>query len=422
MVRGLVNLMSRFRRAPKKRETPLQDKRFAFFTGPLLKRLLSGAWVTGSLAAFLLLGPASVAPASPAFKDRHAPPGDSFRQATPGYHYRFPEDHGSHDEFRTEWWYYTGHLSTTDGRPFGFQLTFFRRGIRSEAVQSNPSRWAVRHLYLAHFAVTDIRHGRFRYAEKVSRAGLGKAGAETGTLRVWIDRWIAETASPAHDAHHLRAASDGFAVDLILDAEKPPVIHGRQGTSRKGPGPGQASHYYSLTRLATAGVLEVDGTPYRVTGTSWMDHEFGSGDLGEDQVGWDWYSLQVDGGLEVMLYVLRRRDGTPDPASSGTLVFPEGRSQHLERTDFQVAALDHWTSPESGARYPSRWWITVPRYGLAFTLSPRLPHQELITRRSTLVTYWEGAVEVTGTRLGAPLTGQGYVELTGYAERFGPRL
>ncbi len=370
-------------------------------------------------ASFCLLILAQIAPASPA---QEASPKESFkesfRQAAPGYHFRFPQDHGTHDEFRTEWWYYTGHLSTKDGRPFGFQLTFFRRGIQAEAVKSNPSRWAIRHLYLAHFALTDIRDGRFRYAEKVSRAGLGKAGAEAGHLRVWIDRWVTEATAAASDAHHLRAEADGFALDLILKPEKPPVIHGTQGISRKGAKPGQASHYYSLTRLAAEGEVEVDGVRYPVSGSGWMDHEFGSGDLGEDQVGWDWYSLQLRGGQEVMLYVLRRRDGTPDPASSGTLVDADGRSQHLEARDFQVTALDHWTSSASGARYPSRWRIAVPRLGLVVDLTPRLAHQELLTQRSTQITYWEGAVDVTGTHQGASVAGQGYVELTGYAEPF----
>ena len=346
----------------------------------------------------------------------------SFRLASPGYSYRFPHDHGSHDEFRTEWWYYTGHLSTESGRRFGYQLTFFRRGLDQEQVRANPSRWAIRHLYLAHFALSELDKGRFRYAEKASRAGLGKAGAEAGRLRVWIDRWLAEAPSAQHDPHHLKASAEDFSIDLMLAPEKPPVAHGDRGVSRKGNAPGQTSHYYSLTRLATTGTLSLNGKPQAVTGLSWMDHEFGSGDLAEDLVGWDWFSVQLDNRHELMFYRLRRADGTADPASSGTLVFPDGRSHHLSADDLQIEVVNHWTSQASKARYPSRWRIAAPTLALSLDLAPQLSDQELMTSRSTQVTYWEGAVEVTGMFHGAAVAGQGYVELTGYAARFRQRL
>lgn len=340
---------------------------------------------------------------------------DGFRQAVTGYLYRFPRDHGSHDEFRTEWWYYTGHLTAANGRRFGYQLTFFRRGINSKEVRSNPSRWAVRHLYLAHIALSDPGTGRFRYAEKVSRAGIGKAGAETGQLHVWIDRWIAEAIPFRRDVHHLNASASDFSIDLFLTPEKPPVVHGDQGISRKGAALGQASHYYSLTRLATTGTLTVDGKVLQVTGTSWMDHEFGSGDLGRDQVGWDWFSVQIENHIELMFYRLRRADGSADSASSGTLTFADGRSRFLTASDLQIETLAHWSSAASGARYPSRWRLSVPSLALSLELVPELADQELITSSSTQVTYWEGAVQASGTYETARVTGQGYVELTGYA-------
>lgn len=345
-----------------------------------------------------------------------------FRPALAGYSYLFPRDHGSHDEFRTEWWYYTGHLSTASGRRYGYQLTFFRRGVDQASVRSNPSRWAIRDLYLAHLALSDHDQARFRYAEKISRAGIGKAGAETGRLRVWIDRWSAEALPSVQDRHHLRASAEDFSLDLFVTPEKPPVIHGEGGVSRKGGALDQASHYYSLTRLATTGTVTVAGETLAVSGTSWMDHEFGSGDLGPDQVGWDWFSIQLENQTELMFYRLRRADGTTDPASSGTLVFPDGRSQHLLTSDVHIEALDHWTSGQSGTRYPSRWHIEVPTAGLMLDLIPRLSNQELMTRRSTQVTYWEGAVEVTGKLREASIAGLGYVELTGYAERFRQKL
>ncbi|HEX2054915.1 MAG TPA: lipocalin-like domain-containing protein [Nitrospiraceae bacterium] len=344
-----------------------------------------------------------------------------FRIAAPGYMYEFPRDHGSHDDFRTEWWYYTGHLSTRNGRRFGFQLTFFRRAVAADQQATLPSRWTIRHLYLAHFAVSDIDGKQFRYSEKISREGLGKAGADSGHLRVWTDRWIAEGAKEPL-SHHLVAEQNGVAIDLTLRQLKPPVFHGEDGISRKGQEVGQASHYYSLTRLGTNGRLTIDGETFEVTGTSWMDHEFGSAELGEDLVGWDWFSLQLEDGSDIMLYRLRRADGSLDGSSSGTLVYPDGHAGSLSRDDAQVAVLSHWTSPASGARYPAKWKVTVPCLQLDVEVTPLMAGQELATRRSTQVTYWEGAVQVSGTAQGRAIRGHGYVELTGYAERFAERL
>ncbi len=345
-----------------------------------------------------------------------------FRPAAPGYQYRFPRDHGTHDEFRTEWWYYTGHLKTDGGRRFGYQVTFFRRGIEPERTGANPSQWTIRQLYLAHVALSDLGRGRFRYAEKVSRAGLGKAGADAGRLHVWIDRWAAEASSSPHAHHRLLAATDEFSLDLTVTPDKPPVVHGKGGVSRKGTAPPQTSHYYSLSRLETSGALTVDGTRYAVDGLSWMDHEFGSGDLGEDLVGWDWFSVQLADRTELMLYRLRRADGTIAPVSSGTAIFPDGRTRHLASTEMQVEVLDHWSSPSSGGRYPSRWRVTIPSLSLTLNLHPLLADQELATSHSTQVTYWEGAVEVSGQLHGAPVSGQGYVELTGYAKPMRKRI
>jgi predicted secreted hydrolase len=342
-----------------------------------------------------------------------------FRQAVAGYQYRFPHDHGSHNEFRTEWWYYTGHLVTDSGVEFGYELTFFRQAMDNPYVTNNPSRWAIQHLYLAHAALSEPGTHRFRYAEKISRAGIGKAGADADHLHVWIDRWSAEASSPSdHHQHHLRAASGEFSFDLLLDSDKDPIVHGDGGISRKGTEPGQASHYYSMTRLATSGTLIVDGHAQAVHGVSWMDHEFGSGRLGKDQVGWDWFSIQLDDRSELMFYLLRRADGTADPVSSGTWVLFDGSTQALSRSDVQLDVQDHWTSPVSGARYPSGWRLSVPSRHLTLSLIPTMPNQELITERSTQVTYWEGAVHVTGRLRDKPVKGQGYVELTGYAKPF----
>jgi len=340
-----------------------------------------------------------------------------FQSAIAGYRYNFPKDHGAHSTYRTEWWYYTGHLHAKNGRSFGFELTFFRRGVPPDEIKTLPSKWSVRDLYLAHFAVTDITGKRFHFSEKLSREGLGKAGADESRLRVWIDDWRAEASTEPSAAHTLTAHDETHALALTLQPAKPLVTHGAAGISRKGKDVSQASHYYSFTRLATSGKLTIDGESFDVTGTSWMDHEFGSAELGTDQVGWDWFSLQLEDDTELMLYRMRRKDGSSDLASSGTAVSPDGGARHLEVTDFQIESSGTWTSSESKATYPSKWRLTVPSLDLVLDVMPLLADQELRTSRSTRVSYWEGAVSVTGTKQGRPVKGQGYVELTGYADR-----
>ena len=344
-----------------------------------------------------------------------------FTAARGGYRYEFPRDHGSHDAFRTEWWYYTGNLSTKEGRAFGYQLTFFRRGIPAEQIKTQPSKWSIAQLYLAHFAITDLSNERFHHAEKLSRAGLGKAGAEADRLHVWIDQWRVESSPPSD--HHVLSASDGaMSIQFDLLPEKAPVVHGSSGISRKGAEPGQASHYYSFTRLATTGRVTIGQETFELTGTSWMDHEFGSADLGKNLVGWDWFSVQLGNQTELMLYRLRRADGSADPVSSGTFIDHAGKTQHLSINDFTLEPLSHWSSPASHAVYPQRWRLTVPSKQLSLELTPLMAEQELITSRSTQVTYWEGAIEARGAMSGAAIKGLGYMELTGYAERFTKKL
>lgn len=344
-------------------------------------------------------------------------PSSTFQSATAGYRYEFPKDHGSHPSYRTEWWYYTGHLRSKTGRSFGFELTFFRRGVLPEDIKTLPSKWSLHHIYLAHFAVTDITGQRFHFSEKLSREGLGKAGAEEERLRVWIDKWSAEAEPDSDGVHTLVARDETHALTLRLEPAKPPVAHGAAGISQKGKDVGQASHYYSFTRLETTGSLMIDGEEFEVTGTSWMDHEFGSSELGADQVGWDWFSIQLEDDTELMLYRMRLKDGSSDLASSGTAVAADGHPQHLEVTDFQIESTATWTSPESKATYPAKWRLKFPSLDLVLDVVPLVADQELRTSRSTMVSYWEGAVTVTGTKQGRSIKGQGYVELTGYTER-----
>lgn len=328
----------------------------------------------------------------------------------------FPRDHGAHPEYRTEWWYFTGTLADAAGRRYGYQLTFFRQGVAFEALQpENP--WSVRDLYLAHLALTDASGGSFRFVDRASRAGPGLAGAKVGGLDTWVLGWSARAEG---GVIRLKAEAQGLDLELDLSPRKPVVLHGNGGLSRKGPRPGQASYYASLTDLDTRGRLRTGGDAWvPVTGTSWFDQEFGSNQLSADHAGWDWVSLHLSDRRDLMVYLLRRADGTLEPASSGTLVEPDGSTRHLPLSALRLTALSTWTSPRSGGRYPSRWRLEVPSAGIDLELSPWVADQELSTEGSTGVTYWEGAVGGRGRSAGAVVTCEGYVELTGYAGRLG---
>jgi predicted secreted hydrolase len=347
-----------------------------------------------------------------------------FKRALPGRIYTFPQDHFSHPEFKTEWWYYSGHLQSLgqDGKSFGYQLTFFRTGLTRET-KNQKSKWSIQDLYFAHLAITDEPKRKFKYLEKISRGSLGEAGAspyKTGekTFRIWIEDWSIEGKGPSMQYHSLKAGDKSFGIEFMLTPEKNPVIHGQNGISQKAEGEGYASHYYSIPRLKTEGKIFLQNKEVSVQGMSWMDHEFGSSQLREYQVGWDWFSIQLENGMELMFYQIRQKDGSIDPYSSGTIIFPNGTYQHLPKREFQIEVLDKWKSQKSGANYPSRWRVKIPGHRIELMLSPIVKDQELITKESTRVTYWEGSVKVEGKYQGNPIKGMGYVELTGYAEPF----
>jgi predicted secreted hydrolase len=346
--------------------------------------------------------------------------------------FRFPADHGPHPDFRNEWWYFTGNLRAADGRRFGYQLTFFRFAISPLPAPVEGSAWRSHQLYLAHFALSDIDGKRFHAFERRSRAALGMAGAQADPFVVWVDNWSAR-ADGGSFTPRLQASAETTAIDLSLAPEKPIVRQGDRGLSQKDSQPGNASYYYSLTRMRTAGEIVLDGQAFDVEGTSWMDREWSTSALGPEQVGWDWFALQFSDGRELMYYRLRRSDGGVDPHSAGVLVANDGSTTALDSGAVILEALAHWQSPRSGSRYPARWHLRVPSADLELDIQALLTDQEL----PLSVHYWEGAVGFYGQAIrsspagamnrtpggdsrfrhrasGGLVSGVGYVELVGY--------
>jgi predicted secreted hydrolase len=331
-----------------------------------------------------------------------------YREALPGHRFEFPRDHFNHPDFRTEWWYYTGNLRTAGGRRYGFELVFFRQGQRRGA-STNASAWRVDDLFLAHLALTDIDGGRFRYFERLNRAGPGVAGVSLDDGRIWNGNWQAVW-DKASGAQTLTALAEGVRFTLRLTPRTPPVINGENGISQKAAGAGKASYYVSLPLLRVEGSLNGSA----VSGTAWMDHEWFTHQLENDQQGWDWFSIQLGGTApaEVMLFELRRTDGSLDPYSSGTYIGPDGRATHLRRDDFRLEPEAFWSSPRTHVRYPVAWRVAVPKLGLALQCRAAIPNQELVGENAASPTYWEGAVTYTGSA-----SGVGYLEMTGYGGR-----
>lgn len=307
----------------------------------------------------------------------------------------------AHPDAAAEWWYYTGHLRTAAGREFGFELTFFRARLPDGD-----------DLDAAHFALTDVAGKSFRYAEKMHRPFPGIAETDPARLSVSIENWEARE---ENGEHRLRAAMPGAAIRLSLAPQKSAVVNGEGGVSRKGPRPDEYSRYLSIPRMAVSGILERGGRAEPVTGIAWFDHESGPGGLPADLAGWDWFSVQLSDATELMLYRLRTKSGGVSPFSQGTFVEKDGSSVSLKGTDFDATATGAWRSPRSGAVYPAGWRIRVPSRAIDLTIAPKVADQELVTNRSTRVTYWEGACAVAGNAAGRPVAGTSYVELTGYA-------
>jgi len=337
----------------------------------------------------------------------NGPAAAGFQRATEPRPFDFPADHGPHQEYQTEWWYYTGNLQGEDGRQWGYQLTFFRRGINAVRTERD-SAWAANDVYMAHFAVTDVAGRQLLASERFQRGGdVGLAGASGDPYRVFLKDWSAQGTG---DVATLKAVADRYSIDLDLRSLKPAMLQGENanGLSQKSSDAGNASYYYSLPRMETTGTVTIDNQEYEVNGLSWMDHEWGTSALGSQQVGWDWFALQLEDDRDLMWGQLRRADGSLDMAHGG-ISSPDGTTTPLHKGDVVVTPLDTWKSSATGATYPARWQISVPKANLELEVVPDVADQEL---RLATGAYWEGSVAATGTA-----NGQGYVELTGYGAR-----
>ena len=351
-----------------------------------------------------------------------------FRSDTEGYavaaehrRFSFPDDHGAHPQYRTEWWYYTGNLEGGGGRHFGFQLTYFRTALHPPTRGfERKSSWATTQVYMAHFALTDVEEGRFYAFERFSREGINLAGATVRPFRVWLDDWTVEEraeggATGLGMAMALKAEEEGIGIDLRLRSEKPAILHGEKGLSKKGTGIENASYYYSLTRLETSGQIDVHGKRFDVEGLAWMDREWSTSFLDDRARGWDWFALQLSDGTELMCYDIRLENGERSPFGGGTFVARDGASVSLRKEDIDVLVLADWVSPRNQIEYPAKWSIRISSLDIDVVVSPHLQDQEM----HTLIRYWEGAVGVRGSVRGKRVDGSGYVEMTGYGEKGG---
>lgn len=337
---------------------------------------------------------------------------EKFEKAYEKRKFIFPEDHGPHQGFRTEWWYFTGNLTTPDNRKFGYQFTVFRTAL-SSGRKSGLSEWRSDQIYMAHFTVTDISNGRFYFDERFSRDGNELAGAEAEPFKVWLEDWqITESENgKAFDLPviSIKVKSDKAEIRLRLESVKPVILQGNEGLSRKGSQPGNASYYYSYTNLKTDGKIKTEKGEYEVSGKSWMDREWSTSALSDDQKGWDWFSLQFDDSTELMYYQMRKMDGTPDIYSNGVIIDKAGLKRQINREEAELEVTEIRKN-SSGKEYPSGWNLKIPSEKIELMIIPAVRDQFL----DVSVKYWEGSVFIEGKKDNKDISGRGYAELTGY--------
>jgi predicted secreted hydrolase len=331
---------------------------------------------------------------------------EGFPRVTESRKFSFPEDHGPHPDYRNEWWYLTGNLATTGGRRFGYQLTLFRIAL-SPTEPPPDSAWRTRQIYMGHLAITDAEDGKHQAWDRFSRGAIGLAGSLTRPYRIWLEDWRMEGTDSDLFPLRVTARAGDAALDLRLSPVRDPVLQGDRGLSQKSTEAGNASYYYSLTRLATSGRIDLNDQHYQVEGHSWLDREWSTSALGRDQTGWDWFALQLSDGRDLMFYRLRDRSGGMDPHSEGVLVEPDGSYQRISHEQVQLTPLEYWRSPATTDRYPIAWRLRLPGEGLDLEVRALIPNQEM----NLTVKYWEGAVEVGGSH-----GGRGYLEMTRYQD------
>lgn len=328
----------------------------------------------------------------------------------PPLEFEFPRDHGSHPSYRTEWWYVTGTISDSDETQYGYQVTFFRTGLDPGKHAEGDSNLRPRQVLFGHVALADIANGVFHNSDRFRRLDGLMAGASQQEIRLWLEDWemVQDPGGTIRFKASIRSADINF--DFTLQPTKPLVRQGQGGYSQKGDDPGNASAYLTWPRLKTAGTLKLEGREREVEGISWFDHEWGTSQLGEGVVGWDWFGLRLEDGRDLMLYRLRNEAGEATPHSSGALIAPDGTIQSLGPKDFTMTPLETWRSPESNAEYPIAWRINIPSKTLVLQIEAEIPNCELDSLGATGLVYWEGPVRVKGT-----ISGEGYGEFTGYA-------
>lgn len=341
----------------------------------------------------------SVSEALSANKDSY-----KFTKAYKPINFSFPKDHGAHNDFQNEWWYYTGNLKDKNNNRYGYQLTFFRRNLDPD-LKSAKSDWRANQLYSVHFTVTDVKNDKFYFTERYSRGSAGLAGVNASPYKVWLEDLKAEQIG---EYTFINAKNSPVNINLKLKPIKPIVLQGNKGLSQKSGEAGNASYYYSMTRMETEGKFIINNEEFQVEGLSWLDREWSTSALSKNQIGWDWFSLQFDDNRELMLYNLRLKNGDIDPFSSGSYIDPSGKVFPLTKDDFKIESTSTWISPETKSKYPSKWKVEVPKYKLSFEVTPHQNNQELLNS----FIYWEGAVKISGENI----SGNGYVELTGYNE------
>ena len=361
---------------------------------------------------------------------------EGYTQALGPREFVFPDDHGVHPGFKTEWWYYTGNLFTEEGRQFGYQFTIFRNQLspsgedfarinQKESAQmnlelnsANDSEWSTNQLYLAHFAISDVSKRDHVFNERYSRGTVGLAGASVDPYRIWLEDWeiTRVTDLKATDERfpvRIKAEmSDGTALEVVLNPQKPLVLQGEEGYDKKGGEDGNASYYISFTRMQTEGLLKKDGESLVVSGLSWMDHEWSTSALDSGQTGWDWFSIQLSNGYELMYYQIRNADPELAPQTTGSLIAPNGQKRDLGQGEVQLEVLEYWTSPHTGARYPLQWTLGIPSEELKVDVATVFDDQEM----TVSVQYYEGALHVSGTFRDEAIDGNGYIEMTGYEQ------